>query len=99
MMVHWTEVASSDLESIRRYIARDKPVASNLWIDRLIKRAHAAAESPWLGRVVPEFRLNNVREVFLRSYRIIYRVVDEGILVLSVSHGRRPLRGVNPYAE
>ena len=26
------------------------------------------------GRVVPEFRLESVREVFLRTYRIVYRV-------------------------
>ena len=40
-----------------------------------------------------------MREVFLRSYRIVYRVVDEGIVVLTVFEGHRPLGTLDPDAD
>ena len=44
---------------------------------------------PPAGRVVPEKAHSDVREVFLRSYRIVYRVREGSILVLTVFEGRR----------
>jgi len=37
----------------------------------------------------------NVREVFLRTYRIVYRVVDDGIVVLTIFEGHRLLGTVD----
>jgi len=39
--------------------------------------------------VVPEFEGLDVREVFLRSYRIVYRVLEAEIHVLTVFEGHR----------
>lgn len=49
------------------------------------------AEFPFIGRVVPEFADESIREIFAYSYRIIYRVKDEEIHVAAVVHGKRLL--------
>ena len=57
----------------------------------LIAKAEAAARLPMAGRVVPEKRRDDVREVFLRTYRIVSRVRKESIVVLTVFEGHRRL--------
>ena len=89
--IEWTERALADLRAIDDYIAADNPVAAERWVARLIARAEAAARLPMAGRVVPEKRRVDVREVFLRTYRIVYRVREGSILLLTVFEGHRPL--------
>jgi len=46
---------------------------------------------PLAARVVPEIQRNDVREVFLRSYRIVYGVRDDHIFVFTVFGGGKQL--------
>ena len=87
--LEWTERALIDLRAIEDYIAADNPVAAERWVSRLIAKAKAAARLPLVGRVVPEKAQIDVREVFLRQYRIVYRVRESGILILTVFEGHR----------
>ncbi|HVH45226.1 MAG TPA: type II toxin-antitoxin system RelE/ParE family toxin [Labilithrix sp.] len=87
--MEWTERALADLREIDDYIAADNPVAAERWVGRLIAKAEAAARHPMTGRIVPEKARIDVREVFLRTYRIVYRVRESGILVLTVFEGHR----------
>jgi toxin ParE1/3/4 len=84
--------AERDLEQITDYIARDNPAAAEAWVTKLIAAARAAGTNPRAGRIVPEWRDPDVREVFLRTYRIIYRVESARIVVLTVFEGRRRLQ-------
>jgi len=95
-MLRWTERATADLLAIGDYIAADDPVAARAWIAKLQHRAVRASKLPRAGRVVPEIGRADVREVFLRSYRIVYRVVDDGIVVLAVFEGHRLLGPLDP---
>ncbi len=90
MKLRWTRGARRDLVEIGHYIARDDPAAAWSWVSRLVQRARLAAERPLAGRVVPEIERPDVREVFVRSYRIVYRVQQDEVHVLTVFHGRRP---------
>lgn len=92
MAVVWTERSRDDLVDIFRFIARDNRKTAERWIARLVEQAELAAITPLGGRVVPELRRNDVREVFLRSYRIIYRVAHDDIRILTVFEGQRRLR-------
>ena len=49
------------------------------------------ARMPLGGRVVPEFGLKDIREVIRRTYRIVYRVRGNDIVVLTIFDGRRLL--------
>jgi toxin ParE1/3/4 len=98
-MVRWTERAVADLLAIGDYIALDSPNAARSWVERLRLRAVHAAELPSAGSVVPEIGRSDVREVFVRAYRIVYRVIDEGIVVLTVFEGHKLLGDLDPDAD
>ena len=66
--------ARADLESIVRFIARQNADAAARVGYELIVRAEGLAQFPEMGRVVPEFKRPDLREVVCRSYRIIHRV-------------------------
>lgn len=87
----WTERAEADLVSIGDFISRDDPVAARTWVRKLMATARAAARHPLAGRRVPELQRDDVREVFLKRYRIVYRVTDRQCQMLTVFEGHRQL--------
>ena len=89
MKLLWTARAQRDLLAIGRYIARDNPRAARTWVESLRVRAREAAKMPQAGRLVPERANEEVREVFLRNYRIVYRIHKNAIHVLTVFEGHR----------
>jgi addiction module RelE/StbE family toxin len=89
--IRWSARAMRELEQIATYIARDNPKAAREWIARLRQTAENAARAPLAARIVPEIQRDDVREVFLRSYRIVYGVRDDHIFVFSVFGGGKPL--------
>lgn len=95
MKVLWTDRARQDLLDIGEYIARDGRVVARSWVERLRGRARKAAHTPLAGRVVPEFGRDDVREVFLGVYRIVYEVREDAIHILTVFEGHRLLRRPN----
>ena len=88
MRLRWTFRAKDDLLSIGRFIARDDPETTS-FVARLQARARLAAKFPRSGRVVPEFRRQDVREVLEGNYRIVYRVTRVFVEVLTVFEGHQ----------
>ncbi|MFO0677043.1 MAG: type II toxin-antitoxin system RelE/ParE family toxin [Polyangiaceae bacterium] len=87
--IEWTELAVADLRAIDDYVGADDAAAAERWVGRLIAKAQAAVRLPLAGRVVPESGRPDIREVFLRTCRIVYRVREDSILVLAVFEGHR----------
>jgi toxin ParE1/3/4 len=84
--------ALADLDALHDYIAEDKPGAAQRWVAKLISMAEFAALYPLAGRMVPEVGDPAVREVVFRNYRIIYRLEQKRLLVLTVIERHRRLR-------
>jgi len=87
--LRWTERAVADLEEIGDFIARDKPRAAERWVQELVRVAERAALVPFSGRRVPELARDDIRELRRRSYRVVYRVTDTRVEVLTVFEGHR----------
>lgn len=87
--IEWSGRAVADLRAIDDYVAADNPAASERWVGRLIAKAEAAARLPMAVRIVPEKGRSDIREVFLQTYRIVYRVREDGIVMLTVFEGHR----------
>ncbi len=85
----WTDRALLDLQAIDAYIATDSPDAAAHWIEKLLSAGEQAARFPLAGRVVPEKARVDIREVLLGNYRIVYRVRERRIEVLTVFEGHR----------
>ena len=49
--------------------------------------------------MVPELGRKDLREVLLGSYRIVYQVQRQGIVVLTIFEGHRLLGDVDPEDE
>lgn len=79
--------AELDVYEIVERIARDDLVVALRWGQRIADRADLAARMPRSGRMVPEYNRADVREVFVGTYRVIYRVERTMIFVLSVFEG------------
>ena len=45
-----------------------------------------------LGRIVPEVGQDSIRVVIVQSYRIIYGVITNYGVILTIHHGRRLLK-------
>jgi addiction module RelE/StbE family toxin len=89
--IRWSANAMRDLDQIAAYIARDNPQAARKWITKLRKTVERAARMPLAARIVPEIQRDDVREVFLRTYRIVYGVRGDHLFVFTVFGGGKQL--------
>ena len=87
--VVWTEPAWDDLESIAEYIARDSAAYAAGVVAELKEAAQSLARFADRGQIVPEFRDESIRELLVRPYRLVYRISQEHLTVLTVVHGSR----------
>ena len=91
MKVHWTDTAEEHLDGIYRHIARDSVTYAKRVVDSVTSRSIQIATFPLSGRVVPEYEMEQIREVFEGPYRIIYYIKPDQIDVLAVLHGSQNL--------
>ncbi|KJH70786.1 type II toxin-antitoxin system RelE/ParE family toxin [Aliterella atlantica] len=91
MKVVWTETAINQLQAIYGYIAQNSVVYAHQVVDRITRRSEQIAEFPNSGRIVPEFREENIREIIERPYRIIYRIEEGEVDILAIVHGSQVL--------
>ena len=89
MRVHWTETAQEHLAGIYAYIAQDSPEYALRMVDRLTRRSQQIADVPLSGRRVPEYDMDQIREVIEHPYRIIYHITPDQIDVIAVIHAAR----------
>lgn len=91
MKVHWTETAEGHLDAIYDFIAQDSPQYAMRMVDRLTRRSQQIADFPLSGRKVPEYEMDQIREVIEGSYRIIYYIKPNQIDVLAIIHGSQDI--------
>jgi len=89
MKVYWTDAAQEHLSAIYAYIAKDSAEYALRMVDRLTRRSQQIAGLPLSGRRVPEYDLDQIREVIEGTYRIIYHIKPDRIDVLAVIHAAR----------
>jgi toxin ParE1/3/4 len=88
----WTERARNELDAARLHIARDSRLAAQRFVARVEAAVEQAAAFPRSGRMVPEIRDDNIRELIVQRYRIVYRLRNDIVEIISVRHGARLLR-------
>ena len=91
--VRWTPQATDDLDAVCLFIARDSPQLAAAFADRVLRATDILESFPRSGRIVPELGIENIREILVGSYRIIYRIRHDDVHLLTVHHGARPLDG------
>ena len=87
MKFHWTVTAEGHLDAIHNHIALDSPVYAKRMVDHLTRRSRKIADFPLSGRMVPEYEIDQIREVIEGPYRIIYHIKPDQIDVVAAIHG------------
>ena len=91
-MVIWTQPAKADLRSIHDFIAHDFRYYAKKVVQDIREKTDILEQLPMCGKKIPELNDDQVRELSLYSYRIIYEIREQGIFVLAVVHKRRDLK-------
>ena len=95
--VIWSNIAENDLKNIVEYIADDSP-SNALKIFKSIKqKALSLYTFPERGRIVPELRDQGIlqyRELVISPWRILFRISEKSVLVLSVLDSHRNIEDI-----
>ena len=92
MKVIWTQEALNRLIEIEEYISIDNPEHAVKFINNLIDKGDSIAHFPKKGRIVPEFSITEIRELIEKKYRIVYRIKNDRIEILTVFESHRLIR-------
>ncbi|MDO9101310.1 MAG: type II toxin-antitoxin system RelE/ParE family toxin [Candidatus Nitrotoga sp.] len=93
--IEWSSEATEDIEGIAEFISRDSEFYARAVVSKILSVSRALADFPHIGRAVPELGDENIRERFVYSYRLVYRIEQEKILVVAVVHGKRLLEPIS----
>jgi len=87
----WSPKAIDDVDSIAFYISRDSTSYAAVVVKRILDTARSLEAFPLAGRVVPELNDTTIRERFVYSYRLIYRIEETTERLQQVMSGKRLL--------
>ena len=89
----WSPNSLKDLNQIFEYIARDSIDYAKQVISGISDAKNRLKKFPRSGRIVPELNQQNIREIIYSSYRIIFQIhSDLIIMILTIVHCSRNLR-------
>ena len=90
VQIRLTDSAWENLDSITDYIAQDSLRYAQEFGNDIFKRIEQLKEFPKSGRIVPEFRNEEMRELIMGKYRIVYRLYSSNvIIILRIIHGSK----------
>lgn len=92
LKVLWTENAIQDLLGIKAFIAQDSVEHAEEWVNQLYFAGENLSRFSKRGRIVPEFDQDNLRELLIENYRLVYRVKAAKVEIITVFEGHRQLK-------
>lgn len=90
--ISWTKKSLKDLRAIYDYITLDSIFYASRFISKLIQRVDQLIEFPESGRIVPEKKDTEIRELIEGNYRIFYRLQKEKITILRIHNSARKIK-------
>ncbi len=95
--VEWAAVAETDLKQIVDYLTADSPGNALQIFKKIRQRASGLYAFPKRGRVVPELQAQGIyiyRELIVAPWRIVYRIAEGTVFVLSVIDSRQNVEDI-----
>lgn len=93
----WSETSEKDLISIIEYIAQDRPSIAYDTFKDIKEKASCLYSIPDRGRIVPELQeqgITQYRELIVSPWRIIYRISEKSVYVVSVLDSRQNVEDI-----
>lgn len=91
MKIIWSHLSVERLNEIFEYISNNNHAAAKKFVDKIFSKVESLDNYPQRGRKVPEVNREEIREVFLGEYRIIYRVNKGEIIILTIRNFKQLL--------
>ncbi len=95
--IEWAKVAENDLNGIIESIAEDSPANALKILKKIKQKASSLYTLPERGRIVPELQDQGIliyRELMIPPWRIIYRISETKVYVLSVLDARQNVEDI-----
>ena len=74
------------VEEYTDYIALDHIPTALKWARDIFEQCHKLSHQPERGRIVPEFRRPEIREIIHGNYRLVYELKTNQIDMLTIWH-------------
>jgi len=87
----WSPLAIDRVAEIVEYIAQDSPNSAEKWVESTFQVVERLEKFPKSGRIVPEIKQDDFREIIHGNYRIIYRLQTKIVSILTIRHSRQIL--------
>ena len=94
--VAWSPEATEDLDSIAEYIAKDSEFYASAVVSKILATTRNIHDQPF---IVPEITNEKIRERFVYSYRLVYKINSNSITILAIIHGKRLLDNISDRLE
>lgn len=88
----WSPRSVANLEDIFNYIAKDSTQYATFFANKIFGIVANLPQFPLSGRIVPEYRDENLREKIYENYRIVYRLKSDFIEIVTICHSAQILR-------
>ena len=82
--------ADEDLQSIWKYVAERNPTSADRLLDKFARRWAQLEAHPMSGLAREDIG-RGARHLIVGEYLILYRVGEEGVVIMRVIHGRRSI--------
>ena len=94
VQIEWTQEAETDLDDILAYISKSSSQYARTFYESVQESIENLKLFPKIGRIVPESKNPEDRELILQKYRIIYRFIEhkERIVIKMIIQGSRLLK-------
>lgn len=89
--IAWSFHATDDLQALTEFIGKDSVFYAVAFAQEIMEASRSLKDFSDRGRIVPEFDNPNIRELFIKEYRLIYLVEETRVVILGLIHGRRNL--------
>jgi toxin ParE1/3/4 len=93
----WTNVAECDLRDIIEFISLDSPQNALKILKKIQLKASELYTLPERGRILPELQDQGIlqyREIVIPPWRLIYRIAERKVFVLSLIDSRRNVEDI-----
>jgi len=92
MKIIWSSLSVERLEEIFEYISNDNRSAAVKMINKIFSKVETLRDYPQIGRKVPEVNREEIRQLTLGEYRIIYRAEKSRIIILTIRNFKQLLQ-------
>lgn len=92
VIIRFAESAVTDLEEIKKwYTEQGVPDVGVRVIRKIVERIESLRDHPEMGRIVPEFDQQFLRELIEPPFRIVYRHESKRVRIVRVWRSERQL--------